>query len=394
MGRSGVEAVSLAAALERAACALEPDAERIRPANGDPARLRRDLPPEAGGRVLAWLLAHEPEAGEELAEAWSEDPEGVPHLLAVSEAALPKAARKALRRVMHRLRGRGVSIPEAAPPPVVVTLPPSDDALDVALLSPLDPSGARIAYLVESHPGGGARIFELILDPSRGVLECSVYTAGRSGARKFLREAEARKGFPGIAVAPDSLRRLVARCAEAQASDRPLPRTFVEWRTRLTQTPPEAGTPGELARKALGSEGGGLPRALELVREGQLGPWPPQEAPLRALVERLQELAGGRIVVSPGQKRERIDALLSEVLSELYQPPEGERMAGRFEEMAFVLWKQGREEDARACLAAARSFGDTPGGENAVARALIEVALAPLLDRLREEEDSSLIVKP
>ena len=52
------------------------------------------------------------------------------------------------------------------------------------------------------------------------------------------------------------------------------------------------------------------------------------------------------------------------------------------------------EEDARACLAAALSFSDTEAGENAVARALLEVALAPLLDRLREEEDSSLIVKP
>jgi hypothetical protein len=152
--------------------------------------------------------------------------------------------------------------------------------------------------------------------------------------------------------------------------------------------------PGDLAREALGSEGGSLARALELVRERQVGPWPPPEAPLRSVVERLQELAEGKIVVSGEQRRERIDAILGEALLAFYDPAASARMVGRFEEMAFVFWKQDREEDARACLAAALRFSDTEAGENAVARALLEVALAPLLDRLREEEDSSLIVKP
>lgn len=386
--------MSLAGALERAATALEREADQIRPANGDPARLRRELAPEAGGRVLSWLLAHEPEAAEELAEAWSEDPEGVPHLLAVSEEELPKAARKAFRRLLHRLRGRGVMVPVEAPVPVVATLRPLDDALEAALVSPLDPSGARIGYLVEPNPGGGARIFELILDGGRGILECSVYTAGRSGARKFLREALAREGFPALPVTSDSLRRLVAEAAQAHPADRPLPRAFSEWRSRLTQAAADARTPGELAREALGSEGGSLPRALELVRERQVGPWPPPEGVLRPLVERLQALAEGKIVVSGTQKRERIDAILGEALQGFYDPATASRMAARFEETAYVLWKQGHEEDARACLAAARSFGDTAGGENVVARALLEVALAPLLEPLREEEDSSLILKP
>ncbi len=385
--------MSLAVALERAATALEADADRIRPANGDPGRLRRELAPEAGGRVLGWLLAYELEAGEELAAAWAEEPEGKAHLLAVSEQDLPKAGRKALRRVLHRLRGRGVALPEPAPAPMVATLPPLEDGLEAALISPLDPSGARMAYLVEANPGGGARIFEIILDTGRGILDCAVYTTGRSGARKFLREAQARS-FPALPVPPDSLRRLLATAAQAQPPDQPPPRTFLEWRTRLTRSPEGTPTPGDLAREALGSEGGSLARALELVRERQVGPWPPAEAALRSVVERLQELAEGKIVVSGEQRRERIGAVLGQALLAFYDPAAAARMAGRFEEMAFVFWKQDREEDARACLAAALSFSDTEAGENAVARALLEVALAPLLDRLREEEDSSLIVKP
>jgi hypothetical protein len=385
--------MSLAAALERAATALEQEADRIRPANGDPGRLRRALEPEAAGRVLGWLLAHEPTAGEELAQAWAEDPEGATHLLAVAEPELPKAGRKALRRALHRLRGRGVAVPEPAPLPVVATLAPLEDVLEAALLSPLDPSGARMAYLIEANPGGGARIFEIIFDAGRGILDCALYTAGRSGARKFLREAQERS-FPALATPADSLRRLLAEAAEAQAADQPLPRTFIEWRTRLTRSPEGTVTPGRLAREALGPEGGSLVRARELVEKRELGPWPPSEAALRPVVERLQELAGSRIVVSGSQRREQVDAALGEAVGALFEGAAASRMAGRFEEAAFIYWRQGRDEDARACLAAARSFGDTTAGENAVARALLEVALAPLLDRLREEEDSSLIVKP
>lgn len=386
--------MSLAAALERAASALDSEADRIRPANGDPGRLRQALSPEAGAAVLSWLLTHEPAAGEELAQAWSDDPEGLAHLLAVREESLPKPARKALRRVLHRLRGRGLALPAAPPPPVVATLPPLDDALEAALLSPLDPSGSRMAYLVEANPGGGARIFEIVFDPGRGILDGAVYTAGRSGARKFLREAQGRSGASTVPVEPDSLRRLLAIAAEAQPADRALPRAFAESRSRLTTAPPGARTPGEIAREALGSTGGSVPRALELIREKEIGPWPPAEAPLRSLVERLQELVQGRIVVTGPQKREQVDAALNAALDQAYDKSATARLAARFEESAYVLWKRGREEDARACLAATRSFGDTAGSENALARALLEVALAPLLERLREEEDSSLILKP
>ncbi|MEN8183777.1 MAG: hypothetical protein ABFS46_14715, partial [Myxococcota bacterium] len=62
-------------------------------------------------------------------------------------------------------------------------------------------------------------------------------------------------------------------------------------------------------------------------------------------------------------------------------------------ESAYVLWKSERESEARACLAAARSF-DADGPEaNPVARALLEQMLAPVLESLAEEGEPSLLVK-
>ena len=116
--------VGLPEALERAASALPRHADAIRPANGDPVQLQALLGEEAAVRVLAWLLAHETLAGAELADAWAEDPDqGAATVLRIDDARLPKPARKALRRVHHRLRSRGLSVPETKPAERVSTLP-------------------------------------------------------------------------------------------------------------------------------------------------------------------------------------------------------------------------------------------------------------------------------
>lgn len=388
--------MSLADALERAAEALPEHADAIRPANGDPTRLLEQLDAEAGGRVLAWLLAQEEEAGAELALAWAEDPKGAEPLRRAGEAELPKPARKALRRALHRLRGRGVVVAEPPPAPLVAVLPKLEGALEGAFVSALDPTGARLAYLVEPNPAGGARIFEIVLDDERGILDFSAYSTARGPARRFLREIASRARFPALAVPSEALRALVARAAAAATTDRPLPRAFLEWRSRVAAPAPGARTPGELAREALRAEASPAAsrRAAELVESGEIGPWPPAEAVLRRAGERIQEAVRGRIIVSGAQQGERVDVALHEVLGEVFDAAGAERNAARLEEAAYLFWKQGREDDARACLGAARALREGPASESALARALLEVALAPVLAALREEEKSSLIVKP
>ena len=46
----------------------------------------------------------------------------------------------------------------------LATVETVEDSFDRALLSPLDPRGARMAYLVEPHPAGGARMYEAVLE--------------------------------------------------------------------------------------------------------------------------------------------------------------------------------------------------------------------------------------
>jgi hypothetical protein len=395
MDPNGVELMSphtgvgLPEALERAASALGADADAIRPANGDPMRLIEELDGAAAVRVLTWLLENEPADGGELADAWAEAGDaGVEAVLGVGETALGKSGRKALRKTLHKLRSRGIESPaKDAAKPVVATLPKVEEELDLALVSPLDPRGSRAAYLVTAHPSGGARMFELLLDEEQGIDECRVYNTGRSKVRRFVRDFTRAGRFSAVEAPSDSVRALVARVASVHPPERPAPRSFSEWRSHVTGAPEGTLTPGELAREALGAEPDPVKvrQAADLVRKGAVGPWPPSADALSELGEKLSELKEGKIVLDADQRRAQAEKIVEDSLPRIFDAPFAERTAARFDEMAYVLWKNDREEDARICLAAAGAFRAGDVEENPVARAMLDVVVAPVLEQVVNE---------
>jgi hypothetical protein len=166
----------------------------------------------------------------------------------------------------------------------------------------------------------------------------------------------------------------------------------------VAEAPPGTRTPGEEAREALapgsGPQSDALEAAVGLVRSGALGPWPPSEEVLRQEAARLDEARRSRVVVSDARREERLAELLEEAAARVFDAEHRARSAERFEEAAYVLWKSGHEDDARACLAAARALGE-PGSERGpLARAMLERLLGPLIEKLRAEQEESLLVRP
>jgi hypothetical protein len=391
--------LGLPEALERAASALEAHADDIRPANGDPSALLELLSGDAAGEVLTWLLAHEARAGEELAAAWADAGDrGAAAVYSVATDSMPKAGRKALRRAQHRLRSRGVVSVAAGPVSLVASLPKVDDTIEAALVSGFDPRGARAVYLVESNPAGGARLFAVVLDDSRGILECEAFETTRSNARRFLREVVRRDRIEACDVSVAVARALVSRAAKLQAPDLALPRAFSEFRSRSAGETEDIALPGALVREALGRE---LPKeslehAQSLVREGKIGPWPPSPETLQPIAEEIGKLRERRIIVSGAERRQQIDTILNDALSASFGGEFAAIAAHRFEETAYLKWKGGEVEGAEACLAAADAFRSASPTDNPVARAMLEVVLAPILKEMDEDEpeQESLLIEP
>ena len=394
--------MSLPDALEAAAGALPAEADAIRPANGDAARLLATLSEPGAARVAVWLLANRPGDAAELAEVWCEEPKGQAALLGIAQEGLPKEARKLLRRLRHRLRSRGVATPEAAPAPTVARLPEVEEALSGGFVSALDPMGARQVWWLDSQPASGTRLFECAIDDAHGVLAFEVFSPTRSDLRRFLKRLAAGANVSVFAVEAAAAKALVWKAAERQATDRSAPRRWVEWRARLGPAD-GAALPGALAEQALGASEGrdALDAAARLVSDGRVGPWPPPRATMAPLVERFRTALDSPLVVSGATRREQVVRQVEEAAGEIFAGDAAALAAHRFRESAFCFWRRGEENEARACLAAARAFVERPGAENPVARAFVELWLRPLLAAAAgetpapaPEAEPSLLVRP
>jgi hypothetical protein len=138
----------------------------------------------------------------------------------------------------------------------------------------------------------------------------------------------------------------------------------------------------------------GTERVAELVRENELGPWPPESPALQVAAEKIAELEKSDLVVSASTRRDQVDGIVDDTLAEIFTEASASRCGERFEEMAYVYWKWGREDDARACIAAADAFGGPAPAQLPLARAMLEVLLGPVLNRLDEGNAGSLNAEP
>ena len=381
--------MSLPESLERAASELSDLADQIRPANGDPRRLLDLLRPSDAARVLAWILANDEAAAEELLEAWGELAEGTAVLVAVPESEVPKAGRKLLRRALHRLRAQGVAIAEPdtraeVPAPRRVTA--ANDRWQAAHLSAPDFRGTRMGYLVDSHPAGGARLFEIRFDPARGILDFKLYNAGRSKVRGFLKSLVAGTNRRLFEVDHEALCSLVRRASLVQPADRALPTFFVEWRSRLfSESVEKEATPGERAREALGSAADPASSRVaveEAIRSARIGPWPPATAWVGERMDRAQKSIGE---LAGDARASAIAAWVEVVAGELAGETNPAGLAEQLAEWAWIEWQREDPDRARALLAVSTELMGAKGANvnRALAGVRVEALFGPFLESMK-----------
>ena len=384
--------MSLPEALELAAGALPDQADVIRPANGDPIQLLSALDDDGCGVVLAWLLANEPEAGEELLLDWCEDDRGIACVQSLDVGALPKSGKKLLRKALHRMRTSGVDVAvvESRSAPVVPNKEAVADELNGAYMTPVDPRGSVLVFLVEANPSGGARLFQTLLDERRGVVEFNVYATGRSKTRSFLRmltDSTSTGAAGAVEIDSGVARETIARVASAHPSDRPFPRAFSEWRRKL-ETGRSDSTPGEAARASLGNvldaSDETLERVAARVRDKDLGPWPPNTARITEVSETLGSAVDDLLQKPAKARATALEKAVGAATSALFNGDHGAQTASRFEASAYVAQLGGNDEEARDLLVAADSFRGEDLGSNPIARAMTEAFTATVLKRAED----------
>jgi hypothetical protein len=389
--------MSLPESLERAASEIAALADQIRPANGDPHRLLDELSANEGGQLLVWMLSEEPDAAADLIEVWCESDQGAAIVLSASDEGIPKVARRALRKARHRLRSQGVEAAISAPAPVTAKARRMSNAKDrwqVAHVSTLDFRGGRVGYLVDSHPSGGARLFEIRFDEARGIHDFKIYNAGRSKVRGFLRNLTGGSEQRLFEVDRDALRAFVRRASLALPADRPLPSAFIYWRGRLFQEDLEQqATPGDLVRAALAgpAEATNAAEAMETtlteIRGGGLGPWPPKTSWVG------DWMSSGRDAVQglDGEARSSaIDSWLQEATESLSKETDTTLLAHHLDELAWIRWRSEDESGAISLLSVSGSLATNDQAVGQLSRARADGLFASFLVELRVVEEDGL----
>jgi hypothetical protein len=139
-------------------------------------------------------------------------------------------------------------------------------------------------------------------------------------------------------------------------------------------------------------------RGGDLLKADLFSSWRIEEEQIRPYANEVWEAEESKIVLHPAQKEVRFQGIYQKALAELF-PGEGKFLyQRRLEEMAYILLKLGREEEAKISLSVAMDLEKplNPIQPNPFLFQLVIVSIFSLLKEAYEKKskDVSLIVKP
>jgi hypothetical protein len=108
-----------------------------------------------------------------------------------------------------------------------------------------------------------------------------------------------------------------------------------------------------------------------------------------------------RIVLSNLQKTARKEEIYRQTAGDIFsRPEERQRMRRRMEEMGYFLWEKGRQNEARACAAAALELETAPGSQMLAPDQLLIAMVRHSLEFHRyfdleeEKKEHPLLIRP
>jgi len=330
----------------------------------------------------------------------------IPLLLAACfGGARDRVRRKALKKTLHRLKTRGVPVPDDLLPREEASLGAPRPGATAVFVSPCFSRGESFVIL-EGPPEilGGNFLVSRVSD-REGFKECVLLSLKRkeqAGFWNIFREQGLNEWFsppPAHAVRLLEEAYLVNPEADTGTSQYSALREkiFRHW------GPPEAAPDleQELPTVAAGEAGRLLEHSRQLAREPLFFTWLPGPEEVAPWLARLREVQESPLVLSDQQKQVRIDVVLEGAVRALYPPESRADWSRRLLTTAYYLKLAGREEDCRAARAAAADLDNQDRraltGENPFLKGVVQYALGLAWELQQSRDDgttSGLVVPP
>jgi len=308
---------------------------------------------------LESLLGKDPTFDERFAESLAllADPT-VPRILQrILKVSTEKHVQKMIKRSLYRLKSKGVFVEETSPRKEASILRPLRAEPPKGMGGGFDALGERLLILVIPRSGRGGEVMEGVISDTRGLVNFSGQEMTRKGARIFLEEIQKESPLPVVEMEASYVAFLFAQAYQITLERKgAVPQDYLRLKGEIERLKKDYEKPlinAYLLSDEVREEDWLLRRGGDLLKTDLFSGWRIEEVLIRPYADEVREADESRIVLHPTQKEARFQGIYQKALSELFSGERRFLYKRRLEEMAYVLFKLGREEEARLSLAVA-----------------------------------------
>jgi len=368
------------------------------------AEIQDGKPDEEIFEFLKTFLGRDAETDERVADflATLAHPGTARLLVRMLSVAGSKNLTKTIKRSLHRLKGRGIAVEEVPPDQEESIFRPPKAEPSKGFGSGIDSLGERFLLLALPRPGRGLAVIQAGVSDTQGLVNFAGDEMTRKGFRTFLKELKEKFPFPLVDMEPSYVGFLITQAYQLTVQRKgPPPQDYLHFKAEIDSVKKEYDKPviySYLRIDETTEDDRWLRRAGDLLKSDVFADWVIEMDRIQPYADAVWEAEESKLILNPVQKEARFQEIYQKALSELFSGERRVLYERRLEAMADVLFKLGREEEARISLAEAMDLTKplTPFQPNPF---LLQLVITSIFKRLRDAYEkkvkgSSLIVKP
>jgi hypothetical protein len=355
-------------------------------------------------QFLLPLLEKDPQTGGKLAELLVAIPDQMIGSLLhrMFEVNRDKKVRKTIKRSLYRLKSKGIVVEEIFSDKKRPILHPFQADPKEGFASGIDFLGNRLLWLVIPHPGRGLTVMHGIVSDREGIIDFSQDEMTRKGFRSFFKEVQEKNPFPFVKMEPSYVAFLFIQAYQLHLDKKiNAPQEYLHAKSEIDRIKKIYAKPliyFVLQADEIAADDRMLRKGGDLLKADVFYSWRIEEDHIRPYADEVWEAEQSKIVLNQAQKEVRFQGIYQKALTELFS---GERKfvyQRRLEEMAYVLLKLGRDDEAKISLSVAMDLKKplNPIQPNPFLFQLVVKSIFTLLAEAYEKKSKevSLIVKP
>jgi hypothetical protein len=310
---------------------------------------------------------------------------------------------KEIRKSLFRLKSKGVPVGESEDSSLGVFRVPRSSSAE-GYLSAIDATGSRLVWIGRPQSPQGVFTISSLISDTEGILDFQAFESSRKKFHEYMDQMQ--KDLAWKLVKADSMycAGLIqeAHAIHIQKGKTPHPE-YLKCRILLEASPPLPLRPliyQHLAEEEIKPHSDLSDRSPSLFQTPFFEMWYLGKEEMQRYADLLEEASRSRIILAPHQKEGRFFELYHQAVRELFDEKRRRLFRRRLEEMAYLLWQEGAQMEARISLAAALEMA----AENKVLSPhpflleLVKRSLIALMDETREEKQKEkqggLIIHP